>query len=200
MKNGHKMILKGIAAITLATALSACSGYNSTSIPNVPFVNLDVHKHSHDLTYTDRVCVFNGGDMVTNTGGIYRDSGRFIQKMFLKTLQQYSVDGIVDMQNNLKGVTDLVALQDASRQNSCNITAIVRPVFWVDSQITPGNVGIKVDMFDTSSLQILNSVNLNARSQYIKDMFEENSPLKPVVETYVDQLFSGKIPPKDFYL
>lgn len=195
----RKLILSSIAALMCAVLLGACSGYNHSSIPNVPFVNIDVHKHSHDLTYTDRVCVFNGGDMVTTSGTRYKNSGRFIQKMVTTVLQQYSVDGIVDMENNLVGQTNPMNLQDLARQNSCNITAIVRPVFWVDSQITPGNVGIKFDMFDTSSLEILNAVNLNARSKYIRDMFEENSPLKPVVETYVDKLFSGGIPHKDFY-
>lgn len=198
MKHARKIIL-GTMVAAAAALMGACTGYNHTSIPNVPFLNLDVHKHSHDLTYTDRVCVFNGGDMITDTGTRYKNSGRFIQKMVATVMQQYSVDGIVDMEGNLAGQTDPMALQDLARQNSCNITAIVRPVFWMDSQITPGNVGIKIDMFDTSSLDILNSVNLNARSQYIRDMFEEKSPLKPVVETYMDKLFSGEIPHKDFY-
>lgn len=198
MKHARKIILGTVVAVA-AALMGACTGYNHTSIPNVPFLNLDVHKHSHDLTYTDRVCVFNGGDMITDTGTRYKNSGRFIQKMVATVMQQYSVDGIVDMEGNLAGQTDPMSLQDLARQNSCNITAIVRPVFWVDSQITPGNVGIKIDMFDTSSLEILNSVNLNARSKYIRDMFEENSPLKPVVETYMDKLFSGEIPHKDFY-
>lgn len=199
MKNGHKLILKGLAVASMALALSACTGYNHTSIPNVPFVNLDVRKHSHHLTYTDRVCVFNGGDMITDTGTRYRNSGRFFQKMTVTTMKQYSVDGIVDMDKNMEGQTDPLALQDLARQNSCNITAIVRPVYWIDSQISPGNVGVRIDMFDTSSVQILNSVNLNARSKYIRDMFQENSPLKPVIETYVDKLFSGQLEYKDFY-
>lgn len=194
MKRVRKVILSSVAALAVAMVMGACTGYNHTSIPNVPFLNMDVHKHTHGLTYTDRVCVFNGGDMITDTGTRYRNSGRFIQKMVITVMQQYSVDGIVDMANNLEGQTDPMQLQDYARQNSCNITAIVRPVFWVDSQISPGNVGIKVDMFDTSSLELMNSVNLNARSRYIRDMFQENSPLKPVVETYVDKLFSNEIP------
>ena len=59
----------------------------------------------------------------------------------------------------------------------------------MDSQISPGNVGLNVDMYDTSSVELLNSVTLNARSKYIRDMFLENSPLKPVIETYVDSIY-----------
>lgn len=198
MKRTKRVILSSMAAFVVAAVMGACTGYNHTSIPNVPFLNIDVHKHTHNLTYTDRVCVFNGGDMITDTGTRYRNSGRFIQKMVLTVMQQYSVDGIVDMDNNLEGNTQPLPLQDFARQNSCNITAIVRPVYWVDSQISPGNVGIKIDMFDTSSLEIMNSVNLNARSKYIRDMFQENSPLKPVVETYVDKLFGQEIPYKQY--
>ena len=49
--------LMGLLALS-AVALSACSsmptftGYNHTSIPNVPYVNLDVHKQAHQMTTT----------------------------------------------------------------------------------------------------------------------------------------------------
>lgn len=183
---------KGLGAAMFAAAavwLSGCTGYNNTSIPNVPYLNLDVHKQDHLMTSTDRTCVFNGGDMVTDTGTVYRNSGRFMQKIFFTTMQQYNVDGAVDLSSVEATNVQPVALQEAARNNYCNIIAIVRPIYWVDSQISPGNVGVNVDMYDTSSLEKLNSVTLNARSKYIRDMFLKDSPLRPVIETYVDTLY-----------
>lgn len=166
----------------------SCTGYNHTSIPNVPYVNLDIHKQSHLMTSSDRACVFNGGDMITNTGVRYKNSGRFMHEIFVVTMQQYNLESAVDMsQVDAMGVEPM-QLQDQARSNYCNIITIVRPVFWQDSQISPGNVGVNVDMYDTSSLELLNSVTLNARSTYIQDMFEDGSPMRPVIEAYVDQL------------
>lgn len=180
----------GLALVaSSAMFIAACTGYNQSSIPNVPYLNLDVHKQTHTMTSTDRLCVFNGGDMITNTGTRYKNSGRFMQKIFFTTVQQYNVDGAVDLhQIPAEGVEPLM-LQDQARMNYCNIIAIVKPVFWQDSQITPGNVGVNVDMYDTSSLELLNSVTLNARSKYIADMFKDDSPLRPVIETYVDSIY-----------
>lgn len=175
--------------------LSACSsgptfiGYNNTSIPNVPYVNLDVHKQEHKMTTTDRACVFNGGDMITDSGTRYKNSGRFMHRLFLTTMQQYNVDGAVDLGSVPAEDVPAVNLQDIARQNYCNLIVITRPIYWMDSQISPGNVALNVDMYDTSSVSLLNSVTLNARSQYIRDMFLENSPLKPVIETYVDSIY-----------
>lgn len=192
MKWGKKIC--GLLAIgALGVALSACNsvGYNHTSIPNVPFINLDIHKQEHPLSTTDRVCVFNGGDMITDTGTRYQNSGRFLHKIFFTTLQQYNIDGSVNMINYPAEGVKPFALQDSARNNYCNLIAITRPIFWQDSQISPGNVGFNVDMYDTSSLNLVNSVTLNARSNYIRDMFLENSPLKPVIETYVDHLYNS---------
>ena len=69
-----KQMSRGLMSLLAlsAVALSACSsmptftGYNHTSIPNVPYVNLDVHKQAHQMTTTDRACIFNGGDMITD--------------------------------------------------------------------------------------------------------------------------------------
>ena len=185
--------LKKLGLAFLASSaffLASCTGYNQTSIPNVPYVNLDVHKQSHLMTATDRVCVFNGGDMITNTGTRYKNSGRFMQKIFVTVMQQYNVDGAVDLhQINAVGVEPMM-LQEQARTNFCNVIAIVKPVFWQDSQISPGNVGVNVDMYDTSSLELMNSVTLNARTQYIRDMFvEKTTPMRPVIETYVDTLY-----------
>ena len=173
-----------------ALLLASCTGYNHTSIPNVPYLNLDIHKQSHLMTTTNRACVFNGGDMITNTGARYKNSGRFMHKIVVTTMQQYNIDGAVDMNSvNAAGVEPMM-LQDQARANYCNIIAIVKPVFWQDSQISPGNVGVNVDMYDTSSLELMNSVTLNARSKYIRDMFvKESTPMRPVIETYVDQLY-----------
>lgn len=180
------LVLVGSAALLLG----ACTGgYNHTSIPNVPYLNLDVHKQTHPLTSTDRVCVFNGGDMVTDTGTRYRNSGRFMHQIFVATMQQYNVDGAVDMAAVQAANVAPMYLQDPARQNFCNIIAITRPIYWIDSQISPGNVGLNVDMYDTSSLELINSVTLNARSRYIRDMFTETTPLRPVIETYVDTLY-----------
>ena len=172
-----------------ALGLSACVGYNNTSIPNVPYLNLGVHKQTHQLTTTDRVCLFNGGDMVTDTGTRYKNSGRFMYEIVLNTMHQYNLDGAVDMRSIDAENVEVVELQEASRQNSCNIIAVSKPIFWVDSQVSPGNVGLNLDMYDTSSLTLLNSVTLNARSKYIREMFTKDSPLKPVIETYIDTLY-----------
>ena len=145
--------------------LASCSGYNSTSIPNVPYLNLDVHKQSHLMTSTDRVCVFNGGDMITDTGTRYKNSGRFMQKILVTTMQQYNVDGAIDLSSYPAEDVPVVSLQEKARENYCNVIAVSRPIFWQDSQISPGNVGLKVDMYDTSSLELINSVTLNARSK-----------------------------------
>ena len=169
--------------------LASCSGYNSTSIPNVPYLNLDVHKQSHLMTSTDRVCVFNGGDMITDTGTRYKNSGRFMQKILVTTMQQYNVDGAIDLSSYPAEDVPVVSLQEKARENYCNVIAVSRPIFWQDSQISPGNVGLKVDMYDTSSLELINSVTLNARSKYIRDMFLKTTPLRPVIETYVDTLY-----------
>lgn len=188
----QRLVKTTLLALLASSALfvSACTGYNHTSIPNVPYINLDIHKQSHLMTTTDRACVFNGGDMITNTGARYQNSGRFMQKIFVTTMQQYNVDGAVDMSSvNAAGLEPLM-LQDQARANYCNIIAIVKPVFWQDSQISPGNVGVNVDMYDTSSLELMNSVTLNARSKYIRDMFiEKSTPMRPVIETYVDKLY-----------
>lgn len=185
--NGRKAVLSVMGASVLF--LASCTGYNNTSIPNVPYHNLDVHKQTHLLTSTDRVCIFNGGDMITDTGTRYKNSGRFMHKILVTTMQQYNVDGAVDMKAVHAEDVKPVDLQEKARENYCNVIAISRPVFWVDSQISPGNVGLKVDMYDTSSLELVNSVTLNARSQYIRDMFLEKTPLRPVIEKYVDTLY-----------
>ena len=142
------------------------------------------------MTTTDRACVFNGGDMITNTGARYKNSGRFMHKIVVTTMQQYNIDGAVDMNSvNAAGVEPMM-LQDQARANYCNIIAIVKPVFWQDSQISPGNVGVNVDMYDTSSLELMNSVTLNARSKYIRDMFVEEYTLVAVAD-YVLQHTPG---------
>lgn len=212
-----RSLLLALAAFSSALVLSSCAGsastgegtsesrpifsftgYNHTSVPNVPFLNLDVRKHTYDLSYNDRVCVFNGGDMVTDTGTRYKNSGRFMQKMVTTVMSQYNLNGIVDMQQAFIGIKDPATLQERARSESCNIIAVSYPVFWQDSQITPGNVGLRIEMFDTSSLDRLNYVTLNARSQYIRDMFELSSPLKPVLETYIDLLYTGKLKKVDY--
>lgn len=183
----RKLALLVLSSCSLC--LASCSGYNSTSIPNVPYLNLDVHKQSHLMTSTDRVCVFNGGDMITDTGTRYKNSGRFMHKILVTTMQQYNVDGAIDMSSYPAEGASVIALQEPARANYCNVIAVSKPVFWVDSQISPGNVGLNIDMYDTSSLELINSVTLNARSQYIRDMFLKNTPLRPVIETYVDTLY-----------
>lgn len=188
------MVFKGKwKSLLLCTCMSlftaACSGYNNTSIPNVPYHNIDVHKQTHLMTDTDRVCVFNGGDMITDTGTRYRNSGRFMYEILYVTMQQYNVEGAVGLGAFDLNSSSMIQLQEVSRNNHCNIIAVSKPIFWKDSQITIGNVGLKVDMYDTSSLELLNSVTLNARSQYIRDMFKPNTPLRPVIEKYVDNLY-----------
>ena len=188
------MVFKGKwKSLLLCTCMSlftaACSGYNNTSIPNVPYHNIDVHKQTHLMTDTDRVCVFNGGDMITDTGTRYRNSGRFMYEILYVTMQQYNVEGAVGLGAFDLNSSSMIQLQEVSRNNHCNIIAVSKPIFWKDSQITIGNVGLKVDMYDTSSLELLTSVTLNARSQYIRDMFKPNTPLRPVIEKYVDNLY-----------
>ena len=104
-------------------------------------------------------------------------------------MQQYNVEGAVGLGAFDLNSSSMIQLQEVSRNNHCNIIAVSKPIFWKDSQITIGNVGLKVDMYDTSSLELLNSVTLNARSQYIRDMFKPNTPLRPVIEKYVDNLY-----------
>lgn len=187
--------LNAIMGVGIFTCLlTACNsvGYNHTSIPNVPYLNIDIHQQNKSLSSTDRVCVFNGGDMITDTGTRYQNSGRFLHKIFFTTLQQYNINGSVNMIRYQAEGLKPVALQDYARNNYCNLIAITQPIYWYDSQISPGNVGFNIDMYDTSSLELVNSVTLNARSEYIRDMFLENSPLKPVIETYVDRLYTNR--------
>ena len=173
-----------------ALLLASCTGYNRTSIPNVPFLNIDVHKHEHRMSSSDRVCVFNGGDMITDTKTRYRNSGRFMYKMVVSTMEQYSIDGVVAMGANSYEDVAVVNMQEPARNNGCNIIAISKPIYWTDSQISPGNVGLNLDMYDTSSLELVNSVTLNARTEFIRDMFQEPSPIKPVIETYIDKIYT----------
>lgn len=178
-----------VVCSVLSLFAAACTGYNNTGIPNVPYHNIDVHKQSHLMTDTDRVCIFNGGDMVTDTGTRYRNSGRFMYDFFFVTMQQYNVEGAVGLGKINAVGAPVVQLQEISRDNHCNIIAITKPIFWQDSQISIGNVGLNIDMYDTSSLELLNSVTLNARANYIRDMFKKDSPLRPVIEKYVDTLY-----------
>ncbi len=147
--------------------------------------DLQYLKLTHLMTPQDKVCVLNSGDF-SNGQIVVRNSGTYVQRSIGDNLDQHGT-GVV-----LLSGTDVSYLQETARDRGCNIIAATQLLNWQTNSRNYPLVSILLNMYDVSSLTLMNSVRLVATAESAALLYDDaKGVIKPLIATYIHKLYQN---------
>ncbi len=152
-------------------------------IPNG--TDLQYLRLTHLMTGSERVCVLNSGDF-TNGQYVVRNSGSYVQRSIADNISQHGNPIVL-----LNGSNPSL-LQDTARDKDCNIIAVSKLLSWHHNSDGSPYISIRLDMYDTSSLSLLNSVRFMAGANSLIELYDDSKGvIKPLIATYIHKLYQN---------
>ncbi len=140
---------------------------------------------THLMTGSDKVCVVNSGDF-SDGQYVVRNSGSYVQRSIADNLSQHG-NAVVLLEGS-----DPTVLHDRARENGCTIIAATRLLSWRHNPDGSPFISIRLDMFDTSSLSLMNSVRFTAVAANDSGLYDESKGvLKPLIALYIHKLYQN---------
>lgn len=142
---------------TTANNISSTPARIRTSSYSLPF-EITYDKLTRNLSDSDSICVVTARDL-SNGVKTYKNSGALVTHEFYNNFSQYSL-----LTKLLPVSSDASAVQDQARTQGCSLIAIPKVDSWSVDMVTQRDMRVTLQMFDVSSLSLVNSFALNAQS------------------------------------
>lgn len=147
--------------------------------------DLQYLKLTHLMTPQDKVCVLNSGDF-SNGQIVVRNSGTYVQRSIGDNLDQHGTEVVLLSGSNVS------YLQETARNSGCNIIAATQLLNWQTNSRNQPLVSILLNMYDVSSLTLMNSVRLIATADSVALLYDDaKGVIKPLIATYIHKLYQN---------